>query len=248
MQCTIQLPDYDPAYANKLLGLLEIFGARQGDTVLFDASNPDFIPRLGIGTADTQTPRALFDLGSEQIAVDITNQTDQERRNPETYSAITIDDFTARTADVQFLRLDHVGFNLPWFDGVHPEIIKLRQKLALQCAYYRFPTGEDWDFILPATPGEIKSGAIDLNQDRHPKLEIVSFDKCSIPLIQIDCSTDRSFEQIVALFPEGIADDFLKNVWVYVENPYGLDICFVVGEHTGEDWSSFFAGHRLTLD
>jgi len=47
------------------------------------------------------------------------------------------------------------------------------------------------------------------------------------------------------LFPEGIADTALKNVWVYLKNPYGVDICLVIGEHEDGDWSDFFEGHRL---
>jgi hypothetical protein len=37
----------------------------------------------------------------------------------------------------------------------------------------------------------------------------------------------------------------LKNVWVYLTNPYGIDVCLVIGEHQGKDWSGFFEGHRL---
>jgi len=80
---------------------------------------------------------------------------------------------------------------------------------------------------------------------RRPKLEIVSFDKSSTPIIQFDCIVDTSYDKIVQLFPEGIAENDLRNVWVYLSNPYHLDICFVVNENRGGDWSEFFSGHRL---
>jgi hypothetical protein len=72
----------------------------------------------------------------------------------------------------------------------------------------------------------------------------VSFEKSSKPIIQIDCITTIDYKKLKALFPEAIADDELKNVWVYLDNPYELDICLVLNE-PGSDWSSFFEGNRL---
>lgn len=57
--------------------------------------------------------------------------------------------------------------------------------------------------------------------------------------------TTLDFAQIKYIFPEGIADSELRNVWVYLENPYGIDICLVLGENSA-DWSDPFTGHRLT--
>jgi len=140
-------------------------------------------------------------------------------------------------------RLDHVGFNLPWFeDGVHPEILKLRKLLAPASAYYLFPTGENWDFILPASKAEITSNSIDLSKDRHPKFEIVSFDMTSTPLVQIDCAVQQPYEAIKQRFPEGIPEDNLKDTWVAIQNPYGIDIFFVIGELKDKDWSGFLRG------
>ena len=87
-------------------------------------------------------------------------------------------------------RLDHVGFNLPWFGrAVHPAIADLRNRLKQVCLYHLFLTGEPWDFIIPGELAKIrKLDAIDYNQIRRPKFEIVSFDRASTPLVQIDLS------------------------------------------------------------
>ncbi len=53
------------------------------------------------------------------------------------------------------------------------------------------------------------------------------------------------YEKLKQLFPEAIADDELRNIWVYLKNPYELDFCLVLNEPTDTDWSGFFEGHRL---
>jgi hypothetical protein len=196
---------------------------------------------------DVTKPTVVFNIPNNTVEVIIENKTGQERKSPETYKHIDIEDFIKRIRHLELVRLDHVGFNLPWFDGVHPDIFMLRKELGQRSAYYRYPTGEEWDFILPASQDEIRSDVVDFEKDRYPKFEIVSFDKCSTPLIQIDFSVRENFKDLAALFPEGVLDKNLKNIWVYVTNPYGLDLCFVVGEHKDGDWSKFFSGNRLVI-
>jgi len=240
---TFKFPDQD--YGNRLFSLLAPFGLLGDDKILFTKASPDFYPNIAFCNVPTTGLMVQFELPGQSIDIEVVNKTGEEKLSPEKYSLIPIEDFVARTKQWEFVGLDHVGFNLPWFDGLHPDIAKLREEVAPHSAYYLFPTGEDWDFILPATEEEIDSNKIDLSKVRRPKLEIVSFEKASTPLIQIDLSVRQKFEDIVMAFPEGIADSNLKNVWVYLTNPYGIDICLVVGEHQGNDWSGFFEGHRL---
>src|SRR6266511_2022352 len=241
---TLQLPNSDQAFGDKLLTLLAPFGRRGDSSLRFTPSNPNFLPQIAFKINNT-TPRAIFTLSNETIEIDIANKTGQQKQSPELYTPLPLQEVMSRLSYARLEQLDHVGFNLPWFDGLHPDIEKLRRTVAPHTAYYRFPTGEEWDFILPATKEEIASKVVNLTQDRRPKLEIVSFDKSSTPLIQIDFSIDQPYSEITKLFPEGIADSELKNVWVYIQNPYGIDLCFVVGEYGDSDWSEFFEGHRL---
>ena len=244
---TFRLP-CDRAFGGKLLRFLTPFGNRELDRLTFARSAPASMPSIVFELASVSIPTVVFVLGDRRIEIEISNKTGQERRSPEVYAPIAIEAAIQRMDGLELARLDHVGFNLPWFDGVHPDVQMLRRELALCAAYYRFPTGEQWDFILPATRDEIHASTIDLEQDRHPKLEIVSFDKASTPLVQVDFSVEgQTYEGLVQRFPEGLADTTLRNVWVYLENPCGIDICLVVGEHGGKDWSHFFAGHRLSV-
>jgi len=65
---------------------------------------------------------------------------------------------------------------------------------------------------------------------RRPKFEIVSFDKASTPLLQLDIQMNTSYEILLGLFPEALVYPLIRNLWIYLENPYGLDICLVVNE------------------
>jgi hypothetical protein len=245
-QITFNLPDKDHDFNDKFFEVLSLFGERESDRVDLEKSNPDFLPNISFATGDVIKPTVVFDVTNHQIEIVIENKTGQEKKSPETYTHISIEDFVKRVSQLEPVHLDHVGFNLPWFDGVHPDVLMLRKELAGRSAYHRFPTGEDWDFILPALKDEMQGEEIDLEISRRPKFEIVSFEKASEPLIQIDFSVRENFNDLASLFPEGILDKNLKNIWVYVTNPYGLDLCFVVGEYKDGDWSKFFSGNRLT--
>jgi hypothetical protein len=112
--------------------------------------------------------------------------------------------------------------------------------------YHRFPSGEPWDFIIPGNRDEIAlQEAVDYTMVRRPKLEIVSFDKASTPLLQFDIQMNTSYEILQGLFPEALDDPLVRNLWIYLGNPYGLDICLVANEFSEQDWSDYFAGSRI---
>jgi hypothetical protein len=148
---------------------------------------------------------------------------------------------------IRLVGIDHVGFNLPWFSsGVHPRILQLREELSSYCLYHRFPSGEPWDFIIPGNRDEIACReAVDYTMVRRPKFEIVSFDKASTPLLQLDIQMNTNYEILQGLFPEALDDPLICNLWIYLENPYGLDICLVANGFSEKDWSSYFAGSRI---
>lgn len=206
----------------------------------------DSFPKIEILFEDIEQPAVEFIGDDFTLSKNISNETGQERTSPHTYKPITIDELKDRIHETgQITAIDHLGINFPWFDGLSPIIAELRNRLGGSSAYYRFPTGEDWDFILPATRHEIESGTINLDLVRRPKLELVSFEKASTPIIQIDCITTIEYSKLKKMFPEAITDDELYNIWVYIENSYGVDICFVLNGPREKDWSSFFKGHRL---
>lgn len=238
----IVLPDHDSEFFSKLINFLNPFGVNKEESFLLKPSNPEYLPLTRLKSGPVSIPEVVFN----EKHVQIVNITGVEKENPLEYSPLSLDEVVERLSGTPLNMLDHVGFNLPYFDGVHPKILALRDNLKEHCLYHLFPSGEAWDFIIPGTVDEIQGKSVDYSLIRKPKFEIVSFDICSRPLIQIDFSVKTSYNEITSMFPEGIHDDNLHNVWVYVQNPYDLDICFVVNEPVEGNWSNFFEGSRLT--
>jgi hypothetical protein len=240
-------PGRELAFGRAFLGCIAAFGTLEGDCCRLNPSDARYLPVVSVGLGDVAVVTAEFIGDQGRRGIPLVNATGVHRENPSAYGHISLHEFARRSAGLDFAVLDHIGFDLPWFDGVHPEVLGLRSALAESCAYYRFPTGEDWDFILPATAEEIVGREPDLSQVRRPKFEIVSIDKVSVPIVQVDVITGQPYDDLVRLFPEALAAPGLRNIWVYLENPYGIDLCLVLNEGAGHlaDWSPFFQGHRL---
>lgn len=245
-QISILLPDHHPDFADTFTTFLFSCSQRCESGVHFNQSQKGYVPQVKLQFVDVNIPQVHFELTQETRILELKNSTGIEKKSPHAYSAILLDDFLKRMQRHTIHGLDHLGFDIPWFDGVHPEIVQLRNILKAQCLYYLFPTGEAWDFILPGTPIEIQENVdSDLTLVRRPKFEIVSIDKVSTPLLQFEFKTSLKYSEMVELFPEAIAVPEVPNVWVYIQNPYGLDICCVLNEKSESDWCTFFGGHRL---
>jgi len=50
---------------------------------------------------------------------------------------------------------------------------------------------------------------------------------------------DKDYAEFSRVFPESIHDDQFENIWIYVKNQHGVDICFVLNETNTGDWSMF---------
>jgi hypothetical protein len=250
LKITICLPRDHVDFNRRLASLLEPIGeSRPGELGLIP-SDPGFFPRLAIDFFSARSiPTADFLIaGGEGISLAVENTTGAEKKSPYSYGHLPIDAVALRfgSAGMKLIGIDHLGVNLPWFDpGPHPRILRLRETVKAQCLYHRYPTGEPWDFILPGAPEEIAGGRpIDYGKIRRPKFELVSFDKSSMPLIQIDLGVDGRYEEFKALFPEALADETFRNIWIYLENPHAVDVCLVINEYSRKDWSEFFKGCR----
>lgn len=247
-QIKYELPDNDIDFKKDFLDYLSSTGSVTENQLAIRNSQFDFLPETVFEFTNTEVPTAVFELGDSQHKVEIKNVTQISKQSPHAYKSISIKEFTDRLKDKLF-GVDHTGFNLPYFDGIHPEILKLRELLKDKCLYHEFPkdlADEPWDFILPATQEEIESGeGIDYQRIRKPKIEIVSFPKSSTPLIQIDIQLEGKYEDWLELFPEAIDDPDMRNLWVYIKNDLGIDICFVLNELSSKDWSHYFEGYRI---
>ncbi len=245
-QITILLPDQYPEFADVFTTFLLSCAERCEGGVSFKQSHAEYLPQVKLQFATVNTPQVHFELPDGRRMIELKNSTGMEKKSPHAYTPIMFSDFLERMQQHTIQGLDHLGFDIPWFDGVHPEIVQLRESLKTHCLYYLFPTGEAWDFILPGTPSEMQlTGDPDLTVVRRPKFELVSIDTVSTPLLQFEFKTSLKYSEMVQLFPEAIAVPEVPNVWVYIQNSYGVDICCVLNEHSENDWCAFFGGHRL---
>jgi hypothetical protein len=251
---TIGFPGSQAGFNAQLIAILAAFGRRTSSALEVTASDPNLFPRLSI---DAQSPRSVvhadFLLSSgETETVEVENATGVRKLSPHAYQRVGIDEVARRLAAAGLAPagVDHLGINLPWFEaGAHPRILQLRKNILAACLYHRYPTGEPWDFILPGSPDEIAGRTpVDYNRVRRPKFELVSFEKASTPIVQIDLAVTGRYEDFSGLFPEALADPAFRNIWVYLENPHPIDICLVINEPSEGDWSGFFTGCRLQVN
>ncbi len=225
-------------------------GKVQRNSIVLNKTNEDFIPNTTISFSDIEAPHVCFVFSDDTfIKVALSNITNELKFSPHQYSYISITEFTRRMSFFKLITIDHTGFNLPFFNGIHPKILELREILKNRCLYHTFPKHLDdanWDFILPATKKEINSEVkINYSINRKPKIEIVSFDKSSTPLIQIDVQINEKYEDFAKLFVEALKLPDIKSVWVYIENDFGIDMCFILNETENKDWSYNFVNDRL---
>ena len=244
----VVFPKDTSTFFNELTTFLRDIGDLRAQTLTFLTTKRSYYPQISLTEEAIEKPIVRFAMDDgETHEVLIENSSGIEKQSQYAYTAITIDDFVARMQAASLQNIDHVGFNLPWFEsGVHPKILQLRELLKTKCLYHTFPSGEPWDFILPGTQNEVEGKKpIDYIQIRKPKFEIVSFANCSKPLVQIDLGFATPYAKLARLFPEGILLSDVKSVWVYLQNPYDIDVCLVLNSAKG-DWSDFFRNSRFS--
>jgi hypothetical protein len=251
VEIVVKFPSSDVAFNSKILAQLDKVGLNDNGELRIKSSNDDFYPRISIDT-NSENKKVLAEFRTSKDCtheVLIRNTTGIEKKSPLKYTHLSIDDIADRFKKngITINDIDHVGFNLPWFSsGIHLLIGNLRHNFASKCLYYKFPTGEPWDFIIPGSVHEIlRLDEVDYSKKRTPKFEIVSFDASSTPLIQFDVQCNKKYEVFSQIFPEAIRDNQFKNIWIYVENPYNMDVCFVLNETSRSDWSSYFKESRI---
>ncbi|HEX6608825.1 MAG TPA: hypothetical protein VF276_18135 [Chloroflexia bacterium] len=135
----------------------------------------------------------------------------------------------ARRLAGRLVRLDHTGVNIPTTRVDRAGWDALLHRLGGIANVYRYPTGEDWPFILPATDAEFADGITDFAAVREPKFELVYDSYAREPVIQISVETDLLRSDLEALLPApyGVAFPDLGDIFrtVFVHPPWpGLQI------------------------
>jgi hypothetical protein len=147
-------------------------------------------------------------------------------------------DVTRRVAG-SITRVDHTGVNLPSHSMSTAEWTALVRKLAAATTMYRYPTGEQWPFILPSTVEELATDIHDFVVGREPRFELVHDPWCRRTTWQFALWTTLARSELENLFPApvGIALPGLEEIFrtVYIQSPWPdleirLDLCFRVDD------------------
>ncbi len=158
-----------------------------------------------------------------------------------------------RRIEKHIVRIDHTGVNIPSSMIKKKEWNDLLKQLSIICNIYKYPTGEDWSFILPATEEEFKNDITEFHIGREPKFELVYDEYSSVPTIQFDIETDLIRKEVEELLPEpyGVSfpdlADFFRTVYIY--HPWhGLSIRFDIRFKNNKKEGDWETGKWLVKD
>ncbi|MEU5199376.1 hypothetical protein AB0G86_35930 [Streptomyces scabiei] len=151
-----------------------------------------------------------------------------------------------RRLDGHVRRVDHTGVNVPACANPPARWHELVGALASTAAMYRYPTGEDWPFVLPSTADELRDDIRDVVVGREPRFELVYDQWLTRPQWQFALGTDLTRPQLERMFPEpeGLTFPELADVFrvVPVRSPWPeLDLRFDLSYRTEggpTDWET----------
>ena len=129
----------------------------------------------------------------------------------------------------QITHVDHTGVNLPTALVDGDQWDKLLGALANVSALYRYPGGEPWPFIIPASEEEYRADIRSFPAGRLPKFELVHDARATRPVLQFALGTNLTREELEERLPDpyGVAFPDLGHIFrtVYVDHPWpGLDM------------------------
>ncbi|MBC9820423.1 hypothetical protein [Terrabacter sp. MAHUQ-38] len=143
-------------------------------------------------------------------------------------------------------RVDHTGVNLPTRVTSREAWDNLVGALASVSTMYRYPTGEEWPFVLPSTSDELLAGIHDFVVGREPRFELVHDEGLTQTEWQFALWTDLTRAELELLFPEpeGFTFPGLEEIFraVPIRHPWpGLgirfDLCYRI-EDGPSDWET----------
>ncbi|WP_155372544.1 hypothetical protein [Catellatospora vulcania] len=217
------------------------YAARKADRLTLTPPRP--------GDARPITTFALADVPAPEVALD-TGQVIRVVRGPGADAVtlpgrVELPELGRRLAG-HVRRVDHTGVNLPVGTSVE-QWDDLVGAVAAASAMYRYPTGEQWPFVLPASPAELDDDVRDFVVGREPRFELVFEQRLTQTSWQIALWTDLTRAELELLFPEpeGLTFPGLEEIFrvVPVRHPWPdlgirFDLCYR-GEGGGpSDWET----------
>jgi hypothetical protein len=227
----------------------------EGEVVLSPTQPAHSLPATVLALADVAFPQVQFEMDGP-MALTVGNlcinpqpstslHVESTPRKPRHEHALPMDSIYARLRG-HITRLDHTGINIPSSLIPRDTWQRFINHLAAESNMYRYPTGEDWPFMLPATQEEYEMDITQFPVGREPRCELV-YDQFSVePTIQIDVETDLAREQVEELFPDpyGISfpdlADYFRTVYIEHEWP-GLRVRFDIrfkSDEPGDYWET----------
>jgi hypothetical protein len=181
-------------------------------------------PVTAFALADVPAPEIVLDTG-QSIAT--CAGTPGRQALP---ARVEMPDLTRRLAG-HVRRVDHTGVNLPASATSPEQWRNLVHAIASASTMYRYPTGEEWPFVLPSTSAELRGDIRDFLVGREPRFELVYDQWRTQTEWQFALWTDLSRAELELMFPEPEGTTFpgLEEIFrvVPVHHPWpGLDIRF----------------------
>ncbi|GAA4736109.1 hypothetical protein [Phytohabitans rumicis] len=191
---------------------------------LTPARPPGALPVTTFALAPVSAPEITLDTGQ------VIGRSGDITGTPSAPARVEMADLTRRLAG-HVDRVDHTGVNLPATTTSTEQWHALVGSVAAVSTMYRYPTGEEWPFVLPSTAEEFDSGIGDFVAGREPRFELVHDDWLAQPEWQFALGTDLTRAELERLFPEpeGVTFAELADVFrvVRVHHPWpGLSIRF----------------------
>lgn len=221
--------------------LIPLAGARSdGATLLLAAERPTgALPDTQLTLAPIAVPEVVFAtdreidlaLGSLYLRSDAVSagagmqEIAQEDKQPARLPLATI----AERLSGQITHVDHTGVNLPTALVDADYWGKLLGALANASALYRYPGGEPWPFVIPASGQEYRDDIRSFPVGRLPKFELVHDGWVSRPVLQFALGTNLTREELEERLPDpyGVAFPDLGHIFrtAYIDHPWpGLDM------------------------
>lgn len=196
-------------------------------------------PHLNLLGSSNPLPSISFD---EAIVVDLSK--DNGAKELSISSRLPIGEILRRFQG-HIVGVDHLGINVYPSASLGDKIQELLNILSASANLYKYPGGEPWYFVVPATEAEWNSEITNFEDLRIPKFELVVEAKSIVPVIQIDVRTDLSRVETETLLPKpyGIRLPDLDQYFlsVFAEHPWkDVEIRFDFRYFTPhiDEWSS----------
>lgn len=222
---------------------------RVGDRLTLTPPRPvDARPVTAFELADVRAPEVALGAGPR-----IRARVDTDPRETRSLAArVELADLTRRVAG-HVRRVDHTGVNVPACATPPERWHALVRAIASTSTLYRYPTGEDWPFVLPSTSDELLDDIHDFVVGREPRFELVYDQWLTQPQWQFALWTDLTRPELEQMFPEpeGMTFPELAEVFrvVPVRSPWpGVDLRFDLCYRTEDGPSDWETGAWLVSE